>query len=146
MSPKPAIRRLMVSLRLMIWTQSLRNNSAANSAAIHSSSMSSAHRILFAWSRCCLTATRNLTPSLPHLVANHFRLGLPHSEIPTGKLDSLEGRAATHRSQTRYCRDMRGIFCQLRAGRRFRTFDETDVLGPPYSNEQTVSDRFFASY
>ena len=34
-----------------------------------------------------LTATQNLTPSLTHLVANHFRRGLPHSEIPTGKLD-----------------------------------------------------------
>ena len=49
MSLKPAIRRLMVGLRLMIWTQSLPHNSAANSAAIHSSSMSSAPRISFAW-------------------------------------------------------------------------------------------------
>ena len=40
---------------------------------------------------------------------------------------------------------MRGIFANSDR-RRSVPFDETDVLGPPYSNELTVSDRFFASY
>lgn len=39
-----------------------------------------------------------------------------------------------------------GHFLPTRTRRGVAYVDETDVLGPPYSNELTVSDRFFASY